>query len=40
MDLREIDRGSVRWIQLAQDRGRYRGLVNTVINVWVLAPRI
>jgi hypothetical protein len=37
--LREIDWGSVDWIQLAQDRNRWRALVNTVINLWVLAPR-
>jgi hypothetical protein len=41
MDLivREIGWGSVDWIQLAQDRGRWRTLVNTVINLRVLAPR-
>jgi hypothetical protein len=30
MDLREIGWGSVDWIQLAQDRGWWRALVNTV----------
>jgi hypothetical protein len=40
MDLREIGWGSVEWIQLAQDRDRWRALVNTVTNLWVLAPRI
>jgi hypothetical protein len=39
MDLREIDCGSVDWIQLAQDRDQWRALVNTVMNLWVLAPR-
>jgi hypothetical protein len=39
MDFREIDRGIVDWIQLAQDRHRWRALVNTVMNLWVLAPR-
>jgi hypothetical protein len=39
MDLREIGWGSVDWIQLAQDRDRWRDLVNTVINLRVLAPR-
>jgi hypothetical protein len=29
MDLKEIGWGSVEWIQLAQDRGRWRALVNT-----------
>jgi hypothetical protein len=38
MDLRETDQGSVEWIQLAQDRDRWRALVNTV-NLWVLVPR-
>jgi hypothetical protein len=40
MDLRGIDWGSVYWIQLAQDRGRWRAFVNTVMNLRVLAPRI
>jgi hypothetical protein len=40
MDLRETDWGSVEWIHLAQDRGRWRAFVNTVMNLRVLAPRI
>jgi hypothetical protein len=39
MDLRKIGSGSVDWIQLAQDRDWWRALVNTVMNLWVLAPR-
>jgi hypothetical protein len=39
MDLREIGWVSVDWIQLAQDRDRWRALVNTVMNLRVLAPR-
>jgi hypothetical protein len=39
MDLRETGWGSVEWIQLAQDRDRWRVLVNTVMNLRVLAPR-
>jgi hypothetical protein len=39
MDLREIGWGSLDWIQLAQDRDRWRALVNTVMNLRVLAPR-
>jgi hypothetical protein len=39
MDLREIGWGSVDWIQLAQDRERWRAFVNTVMNLRVLAPR-
>jgi hypothetical protein len=29
----------VEWIQLAQDRGRWRVVVNAVLNLLVLAPR-
>jgi hypothetical protein len=39
MDLREIGRGSVDWIQLAQDRDQWRALANTVMNLRILAPR-
>jgi hypothetical protein len=39
MDLRDIGWGSVDWIQLAQDRGRLRDLVNTVMNLRVMVPR-
>jgi hypothetical protein len=39
MDLREIGWGSVEWIKLAEDRGRWRALVNTMMNLQVLAPR-
>jgi hypothetical protein len=39
MYLREIGWGSVDWIQLAQDRDRWRAFVNTVMNLRVLAPR-
>jgi hypothetical protein len=37
-DLGEIDWG-LEWIQLSQDRGRWRALVTTVMDVRVLAPR-
>jgi hypothetical protein len=37
MDLRETSREGVEWIQLAQDRDRWRAVVNTVMNLWVLA---
>jgi hypothetical protein len=33
MDLSEIGWGVVDWIVLVQDRGRWRALVNTVINL-------
>jgi hypothetical protein len=39
MDLREIGWGGVEWIDLAQDRDRWRALVDAVINHQVLAPR-
>jgi hypothetical protein len=38
MDLREIGWESVDWIQLAEYRNRWRALVNTVMNLRVLAP--
>jgi hypothetical protein len=38
MDLREIGWGNVECIQLAQDRGRWRAVVNTAMNLRVLAP--
>jgi hypothetical protein len=33
MDLKEIGFGDVDWINLAQDRDRWRALVNTVMNL-------
>jgi hypothetical protein len=38
MDLSEIGWGSVDWIQLAQDRDWWWALVNTVMNLRILAP--
>jgi hypothetical protein len=35
MDLRETGFGDVDWIDLAQDRDRWRALVNTVMNLRV-----
>jgi hypothetical protein len=35
MDLLEIGLSVVDWIGLAQDRYRWRALVNAVMNLWV-----
>jgi hypothetical protein len=35
VDLREIMFGDVDWIHLAQNRDRWRALVNTVMGLWV-----
>jgi hypothetical protein len=39
MDLWEIGWGSVDWIQLAQNLDQWWALVNTVMNLRVLAPQ-
>jgi hypothetical protein len=35
MDLVEVGWGDVDWIGLAQDRDKWRALVNSVLNLWV-----
>jgi hypothetical protein len=39
MDLREIGWRGVEWIHLAQDRDRWRAVVNAVMNLRVMASR-
>jgi hypothetical protein len=36
MDLREVGCGCVDWMELAQDRYRWRALVSAVMNIRVL----
>jgi hypothetical protein len=38
IDIREIGWAGVEWIHLAQDRDRWRAVVNAVMNLWVLEP--
>jgi hypothetical protein len=35
MDLQEVGYGALDWIKLAQDRDRWRALVNVVMNLQV-----
>jgi hypothetical protein len=35
MHIQEVGRAGIDWIDLAQDRDRYRALVNAVMNLWV-----
>jgi len=35
LDLQEAGSGGMEWIELVQDRDRWRTLVNVVMNLWV-----
>ena len=35
MDLHEVGCGGMDWTELAEDRDRWRSLLNAVMNLWV-----
>jgi len=35
MDLQKVGSGGKDWIELAQDRDRWRALMNVAMNLWV-----
>jgi hypothetical protein len=38
MDPKETGCGDVEWVQLSQERDRWRAVVNAVMNLLVMAP--
>jgi hypothetical protein len=36
MDLQKVECGGMEWIELAHNRDKWRGLVNEVMNLWIL----
>ena len=36
MHLQEVGQGGMDWIAVAQDRDRWRAVLNAVMNLWVL----
>jgi hypothetical protein len=35
MEVREVGCGNMDWIDLDQDKDKWRALINTIINLWV-----
>jgi hypothetical protein len=35
MELQEVEWGSLDWTDIAEDRARWRSLVNAIMNPWV-----
>jgi hypothetical protein len=35
MELRKIGWGDMDWIDLDQDKDKWRALINTILNLWV-----